>query len=176
MATPAVKPSVAKILIIGLGNPILGDDRIGWRVVEEFSARISQATTSSASSIEVDYLSLGGLSLMERMIGYERVILVDAIYTGKKPLGTVSTFPIEALPGQSSGHISSAHDTSLKDALQVGRSMGASLPKWIDVVAIEAQTLYEFSEELTPPVTAAIPVAVQAVSDLTQIIHRNERA
>ena len=37
--------------------------------------------------IEVDCLAVGGLSLMERMLGYRRVILVDSIETGAPPLG-----------------------------------------------------------------------------------------
>ncbi len=73
--------------------------------------------------IEVDCASLGGLSLMERLTGSERVILVDSIFTGKKPVGTVSQFTLSDLPDLSAGHSASAHDTSLRNALNVGRSM-----------------------------------------------------
>jgi hydrogenase maturation protease len=170
MRSAQAKPLVAKTLIIGLGNPILGDDSVGWRVIQEFSARFLQLTNIPLSSIEVDCLSLGGLSLMERMIGYERVILVDTIFTGQKPPGTVSCFPIAALPDFSSGHTSSAHDTSLQNALRVGRTMGYDLPQSIEVVSVEAEPFYEFSEELTPPVAAAVPEAVQAILDLVMKI------
>ena len=55
-----------QILVIGLGNPILGDDGVGWRVVEEIARK-----TANKPDIEVDCVSLGGLSLMERITGFE---------------------------------------------------------------------------------------------------------
>ncbi|MEW5868317.1 MAG: hydrogenase maturation protease [Chloroflexota bacterium] len=148
------------ILVIGLGNPILGDDGLGWRVAEV----VQQALTSQASDfVEFDFLSLGGLSLMERLVDYERVVLIDAMNSGQNPVGTVKVFPLEQLPAQAYGHLSSAHDTSLQNALQVGRRLGARLPDQIVVVAVESPYVYDFSETLTPPVASALPEAAQAV-------------
>ena len=154
-----------KTLVIGLGNPILGDDGVGWRVVEEI-ARI----TTDWPDIEVDCVALGGLSLMERLTGCERVILVDSIFTGEKPNGTVSLFRLTELPDLSSGHTTAVHDTSLHNALKVGRSLDIPLPRDEDVliVAIEAENVYDFSETLSPPVKAALPQAVEAVLQLIQ--------
>jgi hydrogenase maturation protease len=154
-----------KSLVIGLGNPILGDDGVGWRVVEE----VARATTDRPD-IEVDCAALGGLSLMERLTGCERVILVDSIFTGVKPVGTVSIFLLTDLPDLASGHTTAIHDTSLRNALKVGRSMDIPLPRDEDVliVAIEAEAVYDFSETLSPPVKASIPQAVEAVLQLIQ--------
>jgi hydrogenase maturation protease len=152
-----------KTLVIGLGNPILGDDGVGWRVVEEIARK-----TVDRSDVEVDTASLGGLSLMERLTGYEHVILVDSFFSGKKPVGTVSQFFLTELPDLSSGHTTAVHDTSLRNALNVGRSMNISLPRDEDVhiVAIEAENVYDFSESLSAPVEAAVPLAVEAVLQL----------
>ncbi len=154
-----------KTLVIGLGNPILGDDGVGWRVVEEIARK-----TADRNDIEVDTVSLGGLSLMERITGYARIILVDSFFTGKKPIGTVSIFPLTELPDQSSGHTTAIHDTSLRNALSVGRSMDIPLPRDEDVqiVSIEAENAYEFSEILSPLVEAAVPQAVKAVLQLIE--------
>jgi len=118
--------------------------------------------------VEVDCASLGGLSLMERLTGYERVILIDAIFTGKKPLGSVTTFTLDSLPDPTAGHSASAHDASLRTALNLGRSMNFALPKdeQVQVVAIEAQNVYDFSEELSPAISAAVPLAVEATLEL----------
>lgn len=158
-----------KILMIGLGNPILGDDGVGWVVAREVESRIREA----GGSIEVDYLSLGGLSLMERLIGYEKVILIDSLTTGKHPLGTVVTFTLEDLVDLSSGHTTAPHDTSLKTALITGRQLGAALPAENDVhvVAIESQHVYDIEEGLTPPIATAVPAAVQQVLDLLKKIN-----
>ena len=161
-------------LIVGLGNPILGDDGAGWHIAEQVAARLPIPPSPSSgsdplqgqSSIQVECLGLGGLSLMEHLIGYDRAILVDAILTGNLPIGTVTSFPLDELPDLAAGHLSSSHDTTLQNALKVGRTMGANLPDEIMVVAIEAQSVYDFSEDLTPPVAQSIPIAVQMVMEL----------
>jgi len=158
-------------LVIGLGNPILGDDGVGWRVAERVQASLSIEGKEGLYSlagypVEVDCLSLGGLSLMERLIGVDRAIIIDAITTEREPVGRVYCFPLEDLPNQVAGHLSSAHDTSLQTAIEVGRSMGAKLPNQIMVVAVESQISYNFSELLSPEVEAAVPQAEKIVLQL----------
>jgi hydrogenase maturation protease len=159
-----------KTLILGLGNPILGDDGVGWVVADKIRAVLSDPKSGIADpqAVEVDTASLGGLSLMERLTDAERVILVDAIFTAKKPVGTVSKFTLSELPDLSAGHSASAHDTSLRNALNVGRSMDIPLPEDenVFIVAIEAKNVYDFSQELSPAVAEAVPQAIQAVIDL----------
>jgi hydrogenase maturation protease len=150
-----------KTLIIGLGNPILGDDGVGWKAAEAVKAVIG-----NQSSVEVDCASLGGLSLMERMLGYQRVILIDSMETGQSPEGSVRVFPLFALPNPTAGHTASAHDTSLLNALRAARTLGADVPERVDVVAIETKSAYDFSEELSEAVSAAVPIAVQKVIKL----------
>jgi len=170
-----------KTLVVGLGNPILGDDGVGWRVAEEvkrrlqiadFRSQIEPAESQSVirnpkSEIEVDCLALGGLSLMERLVGYDRAIIVDAVTTGQPP-GTVSRFRLDELPDFSTAHTSAAHDTSLQTALRVGRTMGAHLPGEVLIVGVEAQSVYDFSEILSPPVAEAVPVAARLVLELLE--------
>jgi hydrogenase maturation protease len=159
-----------KTLVIGLGNPILGDDGVGWVVAEQVRSVLDHrpSSTDHRPSTEVDTASLGGLSLMERLEGWERVILIDSIFTGTKPVGTVSQFTLNDLPDLSAGHSASAHDTSLRNALKVGRGMGMLLPEDenVIVIAIEARSVYDFSQELSPPVAAAVPLALKKVLDL----------
>jgi hydrogenase maturation protease len=158
-------PAHPKTLIVGLGNPILGDDAIGWRVAERIQTRLA-LEPAGAPGLVVDCLALGGLSLMERLVGYERAIIIDAITTGQGPPGAVSCFPLESLPDHSAGHTTAAHDTSLATAITLGRTMGAALPDHITIVAVEAEQVYDFSEELSPEIAAAIPQAEQVVLDL----------
>jgi Ni,Fe-hydrogenase maturation factor len=58
--------------VIGLGNPILGDDGVGWRVVEAMRGRLDD------EAVDVLCLSVGGVSLMEQLVGCDRALLVDA--------------------------------------------------------------------------------------------------
>ena len=150
-----------KTIIVGLGNPILGDDGAGWHVAEAVQNHLQQS--GSGRGVEVVQLSLGGLSLMEHLVGFEQAIIVDAMNLEIGETGCVYCFPLEELPNPSSGHMGSAHDTSLMTALEMGRKMGAELPDNVIVVGIESPYVYDFSEQLSPPVSAAIPLATSAV-------------
>jgi hydrogenase maturation protease len=163
---------VVRTLIVGLGNPLLGDDGVGWRVAEEVQKRLNPSPLSPVGRggggegiVEIDFHSGGGLSLMERLVGYGRAVIVDAVNLGYGPIGSVYRLSLESLPNPSAGHLGSAHETNLRTALELGRRMGAPLPKQVMIVAVESPYVYDFSESLTPPVAAAVPVAVQMVLD-----------
>ena len=184
-------------LIVGLGNPLLSDDGVGWRVAEELRTllidaqpcipqghleanhppakhRLEQPSPYTLAvrgyrgqTLEIDTLAGGGLSLMERLVGYDRAILIDAMQSGQ-PVGTVRVFQLEELENPFAGHLGSTHETNLQTALEIGRQLNAHLPQpgAINVVAVEAQTVYDFSEKLSPQVAAAVPAAVHAVLKL----------
>jgi hydrogenase maturation protease len=152
-------------IVVGLGNPILGDDGVGWHIAEQVMETLRQ-NPPAGPDIVVEFLSLGGLSLMEHLIGYDRAIIIDAIGTGAGPHGSVHCFPLDGLPDNSGGHMTAIHDTSLQTALRVGRSMGAHLPQDITIIGVESPYVYDFSDSLTPLVSAAVPEAVQAVLDI----------
>ena len=167
-----------KTIVIGLGNPILGDDGVGWKVAEE----VKQQLTSSLPAllrgegyvVDVTCLSLGGLGLMEHMIGYHRAILVDSFKVDDDP-GSILILKLNDLPNYSAYHTASAHDTSLQNAIELGRSMGADLPEDVEVVGISTKRVYDFSEELSQPVADAVPFAARIVIDLLrQVIKREE--
>ena len=162
------------ILVVGLGNPILGDDGVGWRIVEQVEAAFDGKGVDGRE-IEFEYYSLGGLSLMERMEGYRDVIVVDSILTGKRPKGTIYSLPLSNLPDFSYGHTTAIHDASLSTALEVGRSMGLVLPEDVWIVAVEAELVYDFSEELSPEVERSVPRAVGVVKNILDTNIREEK-
>ena len=149
-------------LVIGLGNPLLGDDGVGWRVVGAVEA------VSDRPDLAFDYLSVGGLSLMERLVGASRVILVDAVVSGRDPAGTVTVSGLPEFASRAPGHLDNAHDVSLAAALDVGRSMGAVLPDEVSVVTVEASRVHEFGAPMTPEVAAAVRVAADRVLALLE--------
>ncbi len=145
-----------KTLILGLGNPLISDDSVGLRVAKEVAPRLEDR-----DDVEVGEDYWGGLRLMERMVDFDRAIVVDAICTGAAP-GTIHRLETGSIATQKSA---SAHDVNLPTALELGRQSGAHLPRDEDIVliGIEAEDVLNFSEECTPAVAAAIPVAVEEV-------------
>ncbi|HEY5730450.1 MAG TPA: hydrogenase maturation protease [Anaerolineales bacterium] len=157
-----------KTLIVGLGNPILGDDGVGWKVAEEVCKHLPEALR-----VDVECLSLGGISLMEHLIGYDRAILVDA-FEMDAPAGSISVLKLSQLPNYSAFHITSAHDTSLQKAMDLGREMGAHLPDDVMIVGIATEHIHDFTEDLSPPVARVVPCVVKIVLDLLREISIEE--
>jgi hydrogenase maturation protease len=184
------------ILILGLGNPILTDDRVGlevvetvrelllkdsrWVLIEEAETkaagvspvRFSPVSLGSAGDlgpcvVELDQDTRGGLALMERLVGYERVILVDAILRGGKP-GTVYRLSLAECPTQ---RTRGTHDVQLATALQLGQMAGYQVPapEQVHVVAVEAEDVLTFGEECTTAVREAVP---RAASLVVQVLHQ----
>ena len=146
----------ARTLVIGLGNPILRDDSVGLRVVRALRSHIE-----GIPGIELAEDYNGGLRLMERLIGFDQAVVIDAIVTGAAP-GTLHVMGAKGPPTQRS---TSAHDVDLVTALTLGRRAGAQLPDADDiiVIGIEAEDVLQFGEQLSRAVEAAIPQAVDLV-------------
>jgi len=149
-----------KTIIVGLGNPILGDDGVGWKVAEEVKKQIPPD-----AQIDVVCLSLGGLALMENLIGYDRAILIDAFFSDDQP-GSILIMKLRDLPNYSAFHTTSTHDTSLQTALEMGKTMGAKLPEDVEIVGITTIKVHDFSEELSPPIADVVGFAARIVWDL----------
>jgi hydrogenase maturation protease len=148
-----------RTLVLGLGNPILSDDGVGPRVAQEV-----QQILGDHPDVVVVTSSRGGLDLAEKMAGFERAVVVDAIQMGAPP-GTIHRLDVWGIPTQLTA---SAHGINLRMALEVARRAGAYLPvdKAIDVVAVEAEDVLTFREGFGPAVESAVPFAVQAVLDI----------
>jgi hydrogenase maturation protease len=81
---------VKQVLILGLGNPLLGDEGIGVRVAEELKGL---ELPDGVAVVEGGTAGLGLIGLME---GYQRVIIVDAADMGHPPGRVVRFTPSEA--------------------------------------------------------------------------------
>lgn len=151
--------STSHTLVIGVGNPIVTDDSVGIRVAELLRERLR-----GREGVVVETDCWGGLRLMERMVGFDRAIVIDAACMGERP-GTISVLSCRDARTQ---HSSSAHDMDIVTALEFGRRAGAELPRneAVVFVAIEALNINTFGRECTPYVALAIPRAVCRVEQL----------
>jgi hydrogenase maturation protease len=144
-----------KTLVLGLGNSILTDDAMAFAVVEEVRGRIAR------EDVTVSQASVGGLGLLELVVGYDRVIILDAIRTGLAEPGHIHRLTPDEFRG--SLRAASTHDVSFSTALEMGRQLRKDVPKEIVIIAVEAADVETFGEELTPAVAAAVPRAVELV-------------
>jgi hydrogenase maturation protease len=148
-------------LVLGLGNPILSDDGVGIHVVRAVAARWQHVP--GRNGVHFSEASVGGLRLLDYLMGYERVVLVDAVFTGSGQPGQIHRLrPGDLLESLHSG---STHDLSLSGALALGRGLGLSLPSDEDIAifAVEVEDVWTFGESCTPAVARAIAGASETV-------------
>ncbi len=142
-----------KTLILGLGNPILSDDGIGVHVAREIKRQLPDLDVLEASA--------AGFRVVDEMLGYDRVILIDSIITGLQPVGSV--FELSPEQFRNASHYSSPHDMGLFEAFDLMQKHGAILPQELVIIAIEVKDIDTFSEQFTPGVEKALPVAIRKV-------------
>lgn len=143
------------VLVLCLGNRLRRDDGVAWRVADLLEPDLPAGAA-------VVRTGLSGLKLLDEMEGFERVVLVDAILSGRRAPGTVLAFDAEELPVAPGP---TPHVLGLASSLSLARRLGAEVPRRVDVVAVEIADASSFEEGLTPPVEAALPAAVAAVRD-----------
>jgi hydrogenase maturation protease len=130
-----------RLLVLGVGNDLLGDDAAGLVVAE----RLRDA------GVQVDLTSRSGLSLLDYVVGYDRVLLIDSQTTGRTA-GTVdeSTLAPAVVRGPS------AHYLSYGEALAVGTRLGLPMPREIRVLTVECVPQTHIGAPLSEPVRDAL--------------------
>ena len=146
-----------KTLVLGLGNPILSDDSVGFRVIELLKTRYTRPETNFVECC------VSGLSLLEEIIGYDKLIIVDAIQTKGGQAGKVYRFTLDDLID--TRHSTSPHGLNLATAIELGRKLGEQIPQQIVIFAIEVAEVSRFSERCTPEVERVVPAVADMVID-----------
>jgi hydrogenase maturation protease len=147
-----------KTLVLGIGNEIRGDDGVGIHVAR----RVAELLPAELSSrVDVEEACTGGFDLVDYLRGYDRAIIADAIKTEGGEAGTVYQFSAQAL--EPTAHLGHSHGVNLASALAVLRELKLGAPRDVTVVAVEAEWLYEFREDLSPSVAAAVEEAAAAI-------------
>lgn len=142
-----------KPLILGVGNLLLSDDGVGVRIIKQMSKE-----GINADLVDV---GLGGFDISERMLGYQKVIIIDSIITGAEP-GTIYRLTPRDLSDLPT--LSHTHAVDLPTSLKLGQKlMSSEMPDEIIIYAIEAEDITTFNENCTPKVKAAIPKVIEQI-------------
>ena len=144
-----------KTLVLGLGNPILSDDGVGIKVAHEVANQLNNPQVTVAET------SGAGLSLLDSIVGYDKVIIIDAIQTKKGQAGQIYRMGTENF--SLTKHLSSPHHINLLTALELGKMLNLAIPQKITIFAVEAKDITSFSEKCTPKVERVIPEVVKMV-------------
>lgn len=144
-----------KIVVLGCGNTLMGDDGVGIRVIERLQEM------KLPENVEVIEAGVGGMSILSWIEDADKAVIVDAVQTGNEPAGTVYEFTDKELP-PSDMFMLSLHDLNLVDTINVGRVV-QKMPEEIVIIGVEVKRVAEFTKELTPEVEGAIPEVLDLV-------------
>ncbi|MBE0418461.1 MAG: hydrogenase maturation protease [Coriobacteriia bacterium] len=146
-----------RILILGIGNPLMTDEGVGVRVAE-----LIMGGYELPDSIEVVDAGTMGLGIMNLFRDRDLVVVVDAVdNTGHEPGTVILLTPEELAPAQI---MHSLHDMRFVNVLEAAALTGMQ-PEAI-CVGIQVARMEQWVMELTPEVEAALPAAVAAVLDI----------
>lgn len=146
-----------RTLIFGLGNPIVSDDGVGLVVARSLHARLPYG---EADLVEA---SVAGLSVLDVISGYDRVIVVDAIQTRGGVVGSVHRLTPTDLT--STPRLSSPHDVDFAQAIELGKRFEQAMPAEVVIYAIEVADPWTFGEDLTPELAGKVPSIVDAIAE-----------
>ena len=139
-----------KTLILGFGNPILTDDAVGIRVAEELAREFPDITVEATSE--------AGLSILDNVTGYDKLVIIDSIKTGKGKPGELYKLTLEDL--QPKSDFSSSHGLDIATALKLGEMMGYPMPTEVSIYAVEVKDNTSFGEKCTPELERSISLIV----------------
>lgn len=144
-------------IVVGIGNPLLKDDRAGIEVVEALKSRNSQLNTATLYSI--------GADVLDTIRGYEEAVIVDACQMGLPP-GTVLEMTPDAF--FESYPDCGCQGVSLGAALRNGqKSHPDQMPRKIKIILVEVEDISTFSTKCTPVVKHAINDVVARIQTAT---------
>jgi hydrogenase maturation protease len=142
-----------KILILGLGNILLGDEGVGVRVVEQL------ANYPLPESVEVIDGGTAGYELINVLEGREKVIIVDAVKAEDTP-GSVYKLDTSFLEDDSSVQLS-LHQIGLKSVLKMASLMDIN-PE-VTLVGIIPKDYQNYNMGLSEEVEKAIPLVIETI-------------
>ncbi len=142
-------------LIVCIGNELVADDAVGFEVHARLAQRISP-------EVRLSYCGVGGLVLLDLLDGTETaMIVVDAVSLGA-PVGTVHRMMLDELPVNSANPIS-AHGIGLRETMEIGAALYPErMPQFVALVGVEGRCFDLPREHMSPEVSAATEVAVDA--------------
>jgi hydrogenase maturation protease len=154
-----------RILIMGVGNVLMGDEGVGVHAVRLLEQRAWPPHVSLLDG------GTGGFHLLSHVGDCDVVLMIDATLDGQPP-GTVSV--IEPRYASDFPKALSAHDIGLKDLVDSAAILGM-LPKVI-LVTVSVAGLQPMQMEMSKEVQASLPQVAATVAGLVASLPQPDRS
>lgn len=136
----------------------MGDDGVGIHVVRMLKEKIP-----ARDSLVFKELSVGGLKLVEEILGYEKVFIIDSVNMDDRQIGRIREFSPEQFKTTEQSN-PSPHVTNFATALELYKRLEPNeIPGTIRIFTIDIDPDFTFHEELSPTIR-------DAAANLTEMI------
>jgi len=147
--------TTAKVVILGLGNPVLTDDAVGLKVVERIEELLENEPVPGLHTLAS---TRAGFELIDLLTGYSHVFIVDAFLAENPEPGKVRWLTMDDVAGNV--RLLAPHEVSIDVAFRLAEQMKIPMPSEVEIVGIEVKDIYQFSDVMTPVMQAVVePVA-----------------
>ncbi len=152
-----------KILVLGIGNYLMGDEGVGVHIVQKMEKR------KLPDYLEVLDGGTGGFFLMPVFDEYGSVIMIDATMDGQ-PAGTIKI--IKPRFASDYPNALSVHDVGLRDMIEA-LYLREKKPE-IHLMTISVKGIQPMVVGLTPEVEKVIDNAIEQILNLAEKIHQTK--
>lgn len=144
---------VKDILIMGIGNYLMGDEGVGVQCIHDLISR-----KIDIPNVDIVDGGVGGFSILGYFENYNQIIIIDATMDGKPP-GTISM--IKPKFASDFPTALSAHDFGLKDLVESVYLLGKNPKIYLFTISIEE--IIPMSISLSDEVQQSIPRTIERI-------------
>ena len=145
-----------KILIIGVGSILKGDDGIGPRVIDELEK------VSLPDNITLERGDLSGMDLIKFFPEFKRVIIVDAADMKESP-GSIKVFTLSQIKKSTFSDSFSTHGMALLETLTLSQELG--IKSEITIVGMQPESA-SFNLKLSSLIESKIPAIIKRIREM----------
>jgi len=142
-----------KTLVLGMGNPILSDDGVGLIV--------ARALEGNVPGIDVVTTEMVGLNVLDMLVGYDSVFVIDAATTKGKPFGDLHTLE----EGEGSLHLFSSHGLNFLELVQLAKEFGNKMPEVAVIYGIKIGDDVAFGEGLSAELDQKLDSIIERIRE-----------
>jgi hydrogenase maturation protease len=147
-----------KILVVGVGSVLRGDDAVGVRVIDELEKQ------DLPKEINIHRGDISGLDLLKIIPGHERAIIIDAADMKEAP-GTIRIFSFNEIREAGFSNMLSTHGMTLLETLTLAEKLDLNKTCEMTIIGIQPEDV-SFNLDMSPLIKGKIQEIVETVKTL----------
>lgn len=153
------------VIVIGLGNPLMGDEGIGVVLIEKLTKLADQGKIPDAENVQFHDGGVGGMNLLHILAGRKKAVLIDCAGMGTEP-GTIRRFtPDQVRTVKQLAH-QSLHEMDILKVIDLARQLDQCPDEvvFFGIEPLEITPRMDLSETLKAQIDRYTQVILEEVS------------